>query len=80
MYRLNTVITHPDVLAVLPNIKRGSRKSFIELALLLFIRSEAGKAYLECHGSEFHDGKFPVSQVESEDKEATRKLILGDFE
>jgi hypothetical protein len=80
MIRLNTAISHPEILAVLPQIRKGSRKGMIEMALLMFIRSDAGKAYLECHGSEFREGFPPDSQVVQEDRETMRKMILGDFE
>ncbi len=48
--RLNVVFTQNEVVRILNSLPRGLRKEVAELALLVFFRSDAGRAYLSCKG------------------------------
>lgn len=81
--RLNNTISNDEIVAVLSKTNGNFRKRLIEYALLLFIRSDAGKAYLDCHGVGNPipaEEEIPVPPMNQKDREVTRKKILGDFE
>lgn len=87
--RLNFTITQSDIVSVLNKLPKGARKETIELALLLFIRSDAGNAYLSCKGVKI--GYVPDREMVQKDETSEEDnknnevneivpLIIGQYE